>query len=162
MVAALSIPRTTATRFSRRRGFRAWHSHTVNTVHPSRRSKDDAFRSRSTFWVNFFCQNFTRVAGVVAYRQPRWRCQKHPLTKMATRRVRSTTSGRPGRVPASSRNLSPAACKARRTANSGAVLLRRTAAIMRLRVFGSTMSLIYAIAQRLAAAQAMDCRRTCA
>ena len=54
------------------------HSQTTATRHPAL-TRSRRFRSSlATFSTNFDCQNFARVAGVVAYRQRPCLCQKQP------------------------------------------------------------------------------------
>lgn len=73
------------------------HSQTIATLQPDLRSASSFRRSRSTLATNLEAQNSGRVAGTVQYRQPAWRCQKQPFTKIATLRFGRTISGRPGR-----------------------------------------------------------------
>lgn len=54
------------------------HSHTTATRQPSSLSASSTRASRSTVLENFSCQNVAFEEGVVANRQPEWRCQKQP------------------------------------------------------------------------------------
>ena len=104
-------------------------SQTRTTVQPARSSDPVSARSRSTFLWNFASQKD-------AFARGRWpcagqACQKQPSTKIATRRLVKTISGRTRRsAPStrkSTRNLHPLRCNAVRIRRSGDVSLRRFA-----------------------------------
>ena len=71
------------------------HSHTTTTVHPAFTSRALSRASRARLRANLSCQKAECVLGREG---EQWgqRCQKHPCTKMATRRPGKHTSGRPG------------------------------------------------------------------
>lgn len=100
---------------------RVWHSHTTKGSQPASCSACRTRLSRSVFLANFERQKSTFEAGVVAYRQPGWRCQKHPWTRMTFRRDGNTRSGRPGKSRRWSRKRYPRRWARRRTAISGRV-----------------------------------------
>ena len=84
-------------RSSRRFGFFNWHSHTVSTRQPIRRSFPNTSRSRATLPSSFTRQNFRLLAGVLL---PRWhecRCQKQPWTNTILPSRGKTRSGVPVR-----------------------------------------------------------------
>jgi hypothetical protein len=98
-----------------------WHSHTMNTRHPSLRKRDTFRRSLATFVENLSFQYCVLLFGVVAMAQPGCRCQKQPLTKMSALYLGSTTSGVPARSRRCREYLKPRACKCRRNNSSGNV-----------------------------------------
>ena len=118
------------------------HSQTIATRQPASSRLRRLCRSRSTLESNFACQNSGRVAGVVAYGQSVWRCQKQPWTRHTARNRRNTRSGVPGSLRSCRRYLRPRAWRARRRTSSGRVFLLPIPAIIRERVVLSTMSVI--------------------
>jgi hypothetical protein len=76
--------------------------------------------------------------------QLRWRCQKHPCTKMQDPWRGRTMSGLPGRSRLCNRKRYPIECRMRRTASSGFVCLPRIRLIKRLRFSGLKVSAITA------------------
>lgn len=104
-------------------------SQTRTTVQPARLSDAVSARSRSTLPWNFASQKdaFTRGLWPCAGQA----CQKQPSTKIATRRLVKTMSGRTRRsahsIRRSTRNLHPLRCNAVRIRRSGDVSLRRFA-----------------------------------
>ena len=60
---------------------RTAHSQTTITRQPASRSCCVFSASRTTFFENFSAHHARLDAGIVANRQPLWRCQKHPFTK---------------------------------------------------------------------------------
>ena len=122
--------RTTATTSSMvwsKRAFLRRHSQTTTTVHPPSTSSERTRASRARLRANFASQNSALVLGRDGPQNGQ-RCQKHPLTKMATLRPGNAMSGLPGalfhwrRYP-----VRPAARRAARTLSSGVVFLLRLA-----------------------------------
>lgn len=117
------------------------HSHTSKTRQPAA-IRWSLFRaSRITLPRNFSAQNSTLVAGIVAYRQPSWRCQKQPCTKMHALYLASTISGCPTNALTWSRNLKPWACSNFRIFSSGLVFFLPIRDIMRERISLLTVSI---------------------
>jgi hypothetical protein len=118
------------------------HPHITNTLHPERFSARMLLASRLRFFCILALQKLTLdPTGLVASLHRRQPCQKHPCTNMHIRREGNTMSGLPLSVRSCSRYLSPPACRNRRTIISGAVFLPRTWDMMRLRTWGSTVSM---------------------
>ena len=136
------------------------HSQTIATRQPVSSKSRRVRRSLSVFASNFARQNFSRVVGIVLYRQPACRCQKQPWTKQTALNLRNTRSGVPGSRRSYRRYRSPRAWMARRRVSSGCVSLLPIPAIMRDRVARSTVSAIVVL-QRAAggALQATDYTR---
>lgn len=130
---------------------RVSHSQITSTRQPIERSDSATRRSRSMLDENLLCQNVGRVAGVVANRQPAWRCQKQPCTNTKVFRAGKTMSGRPGSLRSCTRNRRPAACMYRLTACSGRVSRGPIPAIIRDRVVVSTTSTTHQLLPRGAA-----------
>ena len=98
-------------------------------------------RSRALFCSNLAVQNSLCVAGVEAYLQPGWRCQKHPWTKITARYLGNTISGEPGKSLACNRKRYPMPCRSERTCFSGLVFVLRTRDMFRNRCSGVKMSI---------------------
>lgn len=128
------------------------HSQMIATRHPAAFSPATFALSRSTFRANLSSQNSALDFGTEAYRHPSWRCQKHPWTNMAARNFGRTMSGLPGSFAECRRKRNPAPCNACRRRTSGDVFFPLMPAIIRDRVFASTMSAngcaLHAIMQR--------------
>ena len=71
------------------------HSHIIKTFQPKDKSSLVFLLSRSMFLSNLSCQNATLLLGKEGL-QCGHRCQKHPLTKMATFHLGKAMSGLPG------------------------------------------------------------------
>lgn len=124
-------------RARRRRSLSSFFSsqlHTVTTRQPCAVSSLRTLRSRAQLRRNFSSQNSVRVAGIVAPRQPLWRCQKQPCTKTTVRCLGNTTSGFPTILrPVFSRKRKPNECNIRRTSTSGFVPEERMRLMFQLR-----------------------------
>lgn len=116
------------------------HSQMIATRHPTACSPATFAISRSTFRANLSSQNSALDFGTEALLQLLWRCQKHPWTNMAARNFGRTMSGLPGSFAECRRKRKPAPCNAFRRRNSGVVFFPLMPAIIRDRVFASTMS----------------------
>lgn len=128
------------------------HSQMIATRHPAAFSPATFVASRSMFRANFSSQNAALVFGTEALRHPSWRCQKQPWTNMAARYRGKTISGLPGSFAECRRKRNPAPCNAFRRRTSGVVFFPLMPAIIRDRIFASTMSAngcaLHAIMQR--------------
>lgn len=106
-------------------------SHTRTTVQPAARSRASVSASRD--WLRaIFAFQYSELALNLAMPCSGQPCQKHPSTNTATLarlKTRSARRFRSGSGLASTRNRSPRACTARRTAISGAVSRRLLARI---------------------------------
>src|SRR5580700_11853415 len=108
-------------------------SQTRTTSQPAAASAASAARSRSTLRRSLGSQYQTLFAGLEPWSGQA--CQKQPSTKTATRRAVNAMSGRT-RLPSarssrwSLRNRYPWACRARRSAISGLVSVRRLARML--------------------------------
>lgn len=100
---------------------RVSHSQITSGSQPAVRNDSRTRLSRSVFLANFKRQKSAFDAGVVAWRQPGWRCQKQPWTRTTFRRDGKTRSGRPGRSRRWSRKRYPRRWARRRTIISGRV-----------------------------------------
>src|SRR6266404_2516834 len=111
------------------------HSQSTAVFHPSA-SRVVRFRvSRWRLLSSFDLQNSTLVCGLRRPRSQRAHpCQKHPCTRIANWYLGKTISGLPGKSLRCRRKRKPRACRAWRTANSGAVSFARTRAINELRL----------------------------
>ena len=121
---------------------RKTHSQTVITLHPASRRRCEFSASRDTFRLNFSAHNSLFAAGIVAYRQPSWRCQKQPFTKTTARYFVNFRSGLPGKPLTDVRYRNPSRCNECLTTISGRVSKRGTDAIIRERVSRSTVSVM--------------------
>ena len=116
------------------------HSQMMATRQPPSSRLEIFVASRSMFRANFSSQNTALVFGTEALRHPSWRCQKQPWTNMAARYRGRTISGLPGSFAECRRKRNPAPCNAFRRRTSGVVFFPLMPAIIRERVFASTMS----------------------
>ena len=108
-------------RVSRNPSFCNSHCQTTIRFQPSSFSCFSVFLSRSTFRLNFSCQNSTFVDGVVVWRHPGCRCQKHPRTSITVLYFDKTISGCPGRTFTWSWKRNPCRKRNERTTSSGFV-----------------------------------------
>ena len=118
------------------------HSQTTMTCQPIAASFFCSSLSRSLFLWIFFSQKSVFVFGIRKYLHPSCPCQKHPLTKIQVRYLRSTRSGWPGRRGLFKRYRKPSFHKYLRTSTSGFVSFERIAAMFLCRcmvVKGSVM-----------------------
>lgn len=119
-----------------------WHSQMTKQRHPSLLRAACVALSLATLREIFVSQYVVFEAGIRDLLQP-CLCQKQPFTKTAVLYLGRTRSGLPGRTLECKRKRKPAAWRPRRTNNSGEVPLDRTSAIIRLRVCGSTVSVMH-------------------
>lgn len=117
------------------------HSHTTPTRHRRARSATIFRASRTRVAEIFSVQNSLLDVGSLPAWQL-WPCQKQPLTNMTAHREGKTRSGLPGRSRRCTLYRYPRACSALRRNSSGFVSFDLTAAIMRLRVLGQTISIV--------------------
>ena len=122
-------------------GFRRVHSQTIAKRHPNDKRASPTILSRSMLAANLVCQYSGCVAGVVAYRQSLWRCQKQPCTKTTAQYFGKTRSGQPLISFACTRYRSPRACSARLNTISGLVFFPLIPDIIRDRALLSTISI---------------------
>lgn len=118
------------------------HPQIVRLRHPAFRSAAAFLLSLATFSSNFSIQNLTLLFGILAYRQPRCRCQKQPCTNTTVRYFGKTISGFPGNSLLCSRYRNPRACKYFLTVSSGVVFSPRTRDISQLRRFTDSRSIL--------------------
>ena len=118
------------------------HSHITSTLQPRLIICLTCLSSLSVFCLNFSSQLSRFCSGIVANLHPLCLCQKHPCTKIAKWYLAKTISGLPGNFLSWSRYRNPRECKKHRTNNSGLVSLPLIPAIMRDRVWASTISVI--------------------
>ena len=135
-----------AMRFSIRSASAVSHSQITITLQPRRVRRCLLFRSRQRFARNFARQKKRLFAGVDAFLQRAWRCQKHPWTKIAILSRGRTMSGRPGRSLRCKRNRKPIRCRRLRTASSGRVSHARTHDINFDRFSGVSVSMLNRVA----------------
>jgi hypothetical protein len=105
--------------------FESSHSQRMSGSQPCCRRERIARLSRSRLAANFPLQNSVFDFGMYAKRHARWRCQKHPCTKMTFLLLGKARSGVPGKSRRWRRNRYPRACVSRRTTSSGFVSLPR-------------------------------------
>lgn len=115
-------------RKSRRSPASIEHSRMMKTDQPRRLSAAVLFLSRKTF-PSIFGIQYDRFERGRRASWHSWPCQKQPWTNTTIPYFGNTRSGRPGRCRLWRLYLKPAACTARLTAISGAVLLLRMAAM---------------------------------
>jgi len=78
--------------------FSVSHPHTTINCQPKALNSSACRLSRSTFLLNFSCQNSVFEEGIVMALQPGCRCQKHPRTSTTVLYFGRTMSGCPGRL----------------------------------------------------------------